>query len=90
MLESQIERAVCKHAKSTGWLVFKFVSPSHNGVPDRIFLKNGITIFVEFKRPGGKLSPLQIHVIGQLRNAGFDVHVIDDIPTGKEIFNGQD
>ena len=37
MLEKDIEKAVCDYAKSKGVLTYKFSSPNHVGVPDRIF-----------------------------------------------------
>ena len=43
-----------------GGTAFKFKSPNHRGVADRIAcLPDGSTWFVELKAPGGRLSPLQ-------------------------------
>lgn len=78
-LEKDIERKCSLWAIDHGWLVYKFVSPSNRGVPDKIFLKKGRIVFVEFKRPGGKLSPLQIHQIKKLKSQAFTVLVIDHV-----------
>lgn len=86
MRESTIESAVCKHAHLLGWLVYKFVSPNQRGVPDRLFLKNGKVMFIEFKAPGKQLTPLQRFKTTQIIEMGFDVHVIDDIDIGKSLF----
>jgi len=85
-LEKVIERKCSLWAIDRGWLVYKFVSPSNRGVPDKIFLKKGRIVFVEFKQPGGKLSPLQIRQIKKLRLQGFTVLVVDSIEEFKHAF----
>ena len=59
MRESEIEKKVSNYAKTQGWLSYKFVSPSNRGVPDRIYLKAGKCIFIEFKAPKKKPTKLQ-------------------------------
>lgn len=85
--ESRIESVVCQHAKKLGWLVYKFTSPGHRGVPDRVFFRNGETVFIEFKRKGGKLTALQASCLVKLKNQKFTCLVIDDIDKGKEFFD---
>ena len=53
---------------------FKFVSPGNDGVPDRIaILPGGLICFVELKRDGKELRPLQEYVCGQLKELGCNV-----------------
>ena len=78
-LESKIEASWNKIAKLNGWLVFKFVSPMNNGVPDRIYFRDGVCLMVEFKRRGKKPTPQQHEVHTALRKAGMTVLVIDRI-----------
>ncbi len=47
-------------------------------MPDLMALKEGRTLFVEVKRPGGKPTPLQVVRMQKLRDAGFRVELIDD------------
>ena len=75
-LEKDIERKACQWAKSQGWLVYKFTSPNYRSVPDRMFLKHGTTVFLEFKRPGGKLTEGQRREIQKLNEAGFIAEVV--------------
>lgn len=77
--ERDIEAKVVKWAKNNGWLTYKFVSPSQRGVPDRIFIKDGHIVFIEFKAPGKKPTQLQAHIIKKLREAECEVHVFDDV-----------
>jgi hypothetical protein len=66
VLESDVEAYFRREEAAAGGVAFKFVSPSHRGVSDRIVcLPGGAVWFVELKRPGGRLSPLQ-HVFAAL------------------------
>jgi len=83
MLEKQIEKAVCDHAKSKGVLCYKFVSPGHAGVPDRMFITpSGEVFFIEFKRLGCVPTPLQWREINRLNSQGVDVYVVDNVTQG--------
>lgn len=56
----------------------KFISPSQNGVPDRIILfPKGRIFFIETKAPGRRLRKLQEHICGKIKDFGFDVRRID-------------
>lgn len=60
MLEKDIEKYFVKCVQAVGGKAYKFVSPSNRGVSDRVVcFADGSTHFVELKREGGKLSPLQ-------------------------------
>ena len=88
--ESDIEKKVCKHAQSLGWITPKFKSPMNRGVLDRIFMRgrpgeNGVTpqlVYVEFKAPGKKPTDQQDTVHKQYREMGFPVWVIDNADEG--------
>lgn len=58
--EKKVERYLIEAVKRMGGQSFKWTSPQHRGVPDRInFFPGGLVVLVEVKRPGGKLTPLQ-------------------------------
>ena len=60
MLEKEIEAYFVKVVHEMGGRSWKFKSANHRGVSDRIAcLPNGETWFIELKKKGGKLSPLQ-------------------------------
>lgn len=84
MLEKEIERFV--RTKLSGYLL-KWVSPGETGVPDRMLIIPGKVIFIEFKKPGGKLSPRQQLWIDRLREMKQDVRVICGIEEAKEFVN---
>lgn len=60
MLEKDIEAYLVWTVARMEGVTFKFKSPTQRGVADRIVcLPNGQTWFVELKKKGGRLSPLQ-------------------------------
>ena len=75
MLEREIESKARAKAIEAGGLCYKFTSPSRRSVPDRLFIRDGRVVFIEFKRPGGKLTSGQEREIERLRRAGAEVHV---------------
>lgn len=75
--ETDVENYLLTQCRSRGFLCLKFISPSINGVPDRILVSPAQTLFVEVKRPGGTPRRLQAEIIDRLRRAGGVVHVVD-------------
>lgn len=76
--EKVIEDYLLTTCRERGLLCLKLVSPGRAGVPDRIVVAPGGTVFVEVKRPGGRLRRLQQVTVAKLRRAGGEVHVVDD------------
>ena len=58
-LEKEVEAKLIRRVRSLGGQSWKFVSPNNRGVSDRIVLIDGRVIFVELKRDGGTMTPLQ-------------------------------
>jgi hypothetical protein len=89
MLEKQIEKAVCDYAKSKGILVYKFSSPGHAAVPDRMFILPGGRMFmIEFKSAKGKVTPAQQREHERLRGHEVPVHVVNNVDFGIGIIAG--
>jgi len=86
LLEAQIEKSIVRYAEGNGWLVRKIIYPGRKGCPDRMFIKDGRVLFVEFKRPGEKPRGTQKNEHARFRNHGVEVYVIDDIDVGKLVF----
>lgn len=81
MLESTLEKSICKYIKDYGGRAFKWVCPGCTGVPDRIcILPFGRIIFVEMKRPGIKdgRSPRQKKISRLLQSLGCTVWLINN------------
>ena len=81
MLESALEKWICKIVKQCGGRAYKWVSPGCSGVPDRIcILPEAKIIFIEVKRPGLEdgQSPRQKKVGAFLQSLGFTVWRVSD------------
>ena len=79
MREKTIEQKLVSAVRAKGGIAPKFVSPSFDGMPDRlVLLPDGKCGFVEVKAPGRKPRPLQETRIRLLRRLGFSVFVLDD------------
>jgi len=87
MLEKQIEKNVCKHAKKHGMAHYKFNSPARAAVPDRMLIHNGAVFFIEFKAPGKRPTEPQKREHARLRSHGATVFVVDNINTGCQIID---
>jgi len=84
-LESSVEGDAIDYAEKQGWWVAKFVSPGRRGVPDRIFIRDGRVLFIEFKRPGKTAEPQQKKRHREMREHGAEVHVIDNLADAYEL-----
>jgi hypothetical protein len=79
MREMELEKILVRRVAEAGGKAFKWVSPGHVGVPDRIcVLPEGKIVFVEMKNETGKLRAVQVVCIEKLRKLGCDVRVLHD------------
>lgn len=88
MLERDVEAYFRKAVAARGGVAFKFVSPSHRGVSDRIVCLQGQTWFVELKRPGGRLSPLQRVFAAEMARLGQNYTVLSSREEIDQWLNG--
>lgn len=83
MRESAVERKLVTGIRKAGGIAYKFVSPGHAGVPDRlIILPECQPFFVELKQDTGRLTELQKACHAQLKKLGctvFTLYGADDV-----------
>lgn len=78
LLERDLETYFSRQCKKQNLLTLKLNVRYARGWPDRIVvLPAGNTLWVELKRPGGKVSPLQTKLHKELQSRGHSIHVID-------------
>jgi Holliday junction resolvase len=76
MTEQQIQSKHIKYLESQGYYVIKLIKTNKNGIPDLVAIpKNSDVLFVEVKRPDGRLSELQKHRIKELSEHGIEARV---------------
>lgn len=85
MRESVIEHAVCQFAEGRGWFVRKLAWPGRTSAPDRLMIRRGQVVFVEFKATGEVPRPDQVREHTRMRVKGATVLVIDSIEQGERL-----
>lgn len=75
--EGIVEDHLFKECRKLDFVCLKFTSPANSGVPDRVIIGNGLTVFLELKAPGEKLRRLQQEVIADMVSHGAIVRVAD-------------
>jgi hypothetical protein len=71
--EQSIEKVLTEGAKKLGALCFKVSSENHVGLPDRLIVYKGASLFVELKKLNGSLSEAQLVRHKQFRANGVEV-----------------
>ena len=88
-MEKDIEKYLVSEIKAMGGICYKFTSPAHNGVPDRIcIVPTGYVHFVECKAPTGMLSVLQRREIQELLKLGCTVSVVHSKEDVNQVIEG--
>lgn len=68
MTEQQIQAKKIKELEAQGYYVIKLMKTNKNGIPDLLAIPpNSDVLFIEVKRPDGKLSKLQEYRINELK-----------------------
>lgn len=70
MLEEKIEDYLRDEVEKRGGECWKLTTPGRRGVPDRLVMVYGQTVFVELKKPGGKPEPHQVRAHARMRECG--------------------
>lgn len=84
--ESALEDLATRYAESRGWLQRKIKYIGRRNAADRLFIRAGVVLFVEFKRKGAPPRPGQEREHLKLAAHGAAVHVIDNMEAAVAIF----
>lgn len=89
MKESKVEKSLVQSVTDKGGIAYKFVSPNHIGVPDRLVLLplpdllrkllGKYMYFVECKAPGQKARSTQKREHAKIEKLGYKVHLLDNL-----------
>jgi hypothetical protein len=76
MTEQKIQFKKIKELEQLGYYVIKLTTTNKNGIPDLIAIpQNSDVLFIEVKKPGGKLSKLQEYRLKELKEHGLKTEV---------------
>jgi len=80
MKEQQIQSKKIKELEAQGYYVIKLINTNKNGIPDLIAIPpNSDVLFVEVKRPDGKVTKLQEYRHKELEEKGIKVEIFRGI-----------
>lgn len=88
--ESELEKKIRLYAESAGVLTYKFTSPGNAKVPDRIFIKNCITLFIEVKAQGELPDDGQVEEIYRINRVGGFATWVDNIMDAVDFIDALD
>lgn len=74
-------------ARALGWLVRKVQWLCRRGAPDRLFVREGVAVFVETKAKGKLLRLNQWHERTRLQQAGLVVRAVDNVQDGLRVLD---
>jgi Holliday junction resolvase len=69
-LESLVQSKLIRDLRDDGWFVVRLLHTTPSGVPDLLAIKNKKHVFIEVKREGGKVSPLQKEIHKRIAMVG--------------------
>lgn len=74
--EVEIEEEIVRYVKREGGRSIKLEVTSIRGWTDRLVLLDGLVLFIEVKKPGGRISPHQKRIIADLQARGYNATVV--------------
>lgn len=83
--ESKGEAEACRFAELRGWMVIKIMMCNIDSMPDRLFMRKGRVIFIEFKKSGESARKKQAKRHREIREHGVEVYVCDSADDAKEL-----
>ena len=83
--EENVELEVVAKAEMAGWLVRKVQWIGRRGAPDRVFIKDGRLVLIEFKRPGKEPIGQQRREFNRIKAAYPETYWTDDVAEALDI-----
>ena len=78
-MEKGVEMPVVKRAEKAGWFVRKLAWPGRIGAPDRVFIKDGRVVWIEFKDAGKRPRKSQELEHDRMKAAGAEIYWCDNV-----------
>jgi hypothetical protein len=78
-MEKGVEMPVVRRAEKAGWFVRKVQWPGRIGAPDRVFIKDGRVVWIEFKDAGKRPRKSQELEHDRMKAAGAEIYWCDNV-----------
>lgn len=79
MTEKAVEMPVVARAEKAGYFVRKVQWPGRIGAPDRVFIKDGRVVWIEFKDAGKRPRKSQELEHDRMKAAGAEIYWCDNV-----------
>jgi hypothetical protein len=91
--ETTIESASASDAETRGWFCRRLSWRGRRDAPDHLFIKDGRTVWMEFKRPrapkkANRARTAQEREHAEMRAAGAEVYVVSSVEQALAILEG--
>jgi hypothetical protein len=83
--EGKVVQQINKYLKKHRWFQLNLIETSKPGIPDRLIYKDNRYIWLEIKKPGGRLQPNQEYVIDKMKSLNMEVYVVSSLEEVKTI-----
>lgn len=80
---ADVEEPSIAYAKIRGWWHAKITSPTRRGLPDDLFVRSGVYLWIEFKAPNETPSDQQLKRHRDMRAQGMDVRWTSSVDEAK-------
>ena len=84
-VEATIEDTIVAQAEAAGWFVRKLQYPGRRNAPDRMFIKDGRVVFVEFKRAKKHATTAQATEGRRILDHGGEWHSVNSLALARRI-----
>ncbi len=84
-VESDIEGTSVEHAEAWGWLAIKIAKTDIKGRPDRLFIRAGRYVWIEYKKADEEPTRQQLLRHKELRDHGAEVYWVDSVEASDAI-----
>jgi hypothetical protein len=81
---ADVEAPAVEYAKARGWWHTKVTSPTRRGLPDDLFVRRGVYLWIEFKAPGEEPSEQQKMRHRSMIENGMDVRWTSSLAQAKD------
>lgn len=78
-MEKGVEMPVVRRAEKAGYFVRKVQWPGRIGAPDRVFIKDGRVVWIEFKDAGKRPRKSQELEHDRMKAAGAEIYWCDNV-----------
>ena len=85
-----VQNPVIDYGKANDWLVRRVQWIGRTGAPDTLFMKGGVSLWIEFKDEGKEPTIQQEREHARMRRAGLLVFVIDNVEAGTRLLDRHD